>query len=139
MKRLMLITVTMAIVALAPTSARATTGSRIDGSYSVTYTREQFLAKTTDPTENNPGNWGHFKLVLRNGHFTYSRLNSPKYTTTGTYEVAGAEITLHSVKDPTEVWNFRWKHTAVGRYLIFHKLGHIGPTGFIVKPWNKTS
>jgi hypothetical protein len=113
-----------------------TSPSKIDGTYTTSYTRAQFLPLAFDRGENNPGNWGSFRLVLKGGRFTYTQLNGHSSSARGTYMVAGNRITL---RPQTErgVWIYTWRLSTDGKLLSFKKAKREEPTGFIVKPWRK--
>lgn len=134
MRLVALVTATLAVTAAAPLAVDAAGATRINGTYITSFTQAQFLAKTTDPEENNPANWGQFRMVFRNGHFTNNKLNGPKAG--GSYTITGNTITMHPTNQP-EVWHFHWKLSADSKLLTFVKIGHIGPTGFTVKPWKR--
>ncbi len=126
----------------------------LEGIWQVTYTEQQLAAAGADPGELGPseGNWGHFTLTFRNGHW-WERLlggdpgvapnNLMEY---GTYVVTGDKINFYRhdhdyAGSDTEVWGpYVW--SVYRGALTFKKggatQGPTGPTGLVVKPWRKT-
>jgi hypothetical protein len=126
-------------------------GSALEGTWQVSYTEGE-LATAGDPGSSaGEGNWGHFTLTFRHGHW-WQRLigGDPGVTPNnvlayGTYNGAGDKIIFY-VHDH----NYPGSDTAVmGPYtwsvyrdmLTFKKDGWtgntLGPTGYVVKPWTR--
>lgn len=138
----------------AGTSGGVSAGATVvQGTWQVTYTEQQLAAAGADPSELGPseGNWGHFTLTFRNGHW-WERLlggdpgvapnNKVLY---GTYVVTGDKISFYRhdhdyAGSDTEVWGpYLW--SVYRDTLTFKKpttQGPTGPTGLVVKPWRKT-
>ena len=131
-----------------PAGQITTTVTPLDGTWQVTYTQAEFVAAGADPSELSPsaGNWGHFTLTFRRGHWwnTGWPTTAPAWTASGTYVVTGRKITLyrHDQQSPgsnTEVYTYIW--SVYKDTLTFKKAvppGVVIPTGYVVKPWRKT-
>jgi TRAP-type transport system periplasmic protein len=129
---------------------KTTRHTSLDGSWEVTYTRDEFLAAHPDPSEDQPENYGHFTLKFDRGDFDFTSGGI-----TGTYVVDGATMTFYA-DEPIEgnivhgVWKYRW--SVYSDTLTFEKLGgeepgcsstvslgQCEPTGMVVKPWRRVS
>ena len=107
-----------------------------------------------DPSELQPGlgNWGHFTLTLRQGHWWLRLIggdpgvapnNLEEY---GTYVVTGQQISFYRhdqdyTGSDTEIWGpYIW--SVYRDTLTFERAGwtgdNEGPTSLVVKPWRKT-
>ena len=104
------------------------------------------LAAGADPTEDIPGNWGHFSLAFDRGHFTDVGPNvAPEDgPASGKYVVDGDKITFYRTDNAypgsdTEIWGpYIW--SVYRDTLTFRKSRDFGqgPTGLVVKPWRKS-
>jgi branched-chain amino acid transport system substrate-binding protein len=122
----------------APSLPRSTAGTPLDGKWEVTFTRRELLAHTSDPGEDNPGNYGHFILSFAQGLFR--GVGPDGSPITGTYVVAGAMVTFFRTDSdgPGEVWTFGWSIS--GASLTFVKAGRgEHPTPLIVKSWSRVT
>lgn len=143
MKRLGLLALIVGAVAL-PASLHAAAPTRLDGVYDVSFTRAQYAAAGADNGEltAGSGNWGHFRLILRNSRYTQYKVPGPVPTgASGTYRVSGRLLVLKCTCD-TRNWPYRWSFS--GNKLVLRRGrgsnpdGSVGePTGFVVKPWRK--
>jgi hypothetical protein len=107
----------------------------IEGTWDVEYTRQEMLAAgIADEGEDNPGNYGHFRLTLEAGRWRMVQL-SP--TTGGggvsTYTLADGVVRLYSADDDA---TFDITYTVTETTLTF---GRGGPVGFRVKPWTRVA
>jgi hypothetical protein len=117
----------------------------------VAFTAGEIAAAGEPGSSAGEGNWGHYTLTLRHGHW-WRRLigGDPQVTPNnvliyGTYNVAGDEILFyrHDQDYPssnTEVWGpYTW--SVYRDMLTFKKYGWtgntFGPTELIVKPWSR--
>lgn len=139
-------------------SARNTgQGSRVasplEGTWQVTYTKQELLAAGADPTliSLSEETWGHFALTFSSGRW-WLRLTGGDPAVPpndrlahGTYVVAGDKVLFHLrdhdyIGSGTEVWGpYIW---SVYRGTLTFKRdgwtgGTQGPTGLVVKPWRK--
>jgi hypothetical protein len=121
----------------------ATTASALDGKWAVTYTRKEFGAAGAYADEVNVvGNWGHFTLTFRRGHFAQSG-SVPNSGGSGTFVVRGNRILFHRHDhaypgSDTEVWGpYIW--SVYRDTLTFKKVSPLPeiPTGLVVKPWRR--
>jgi branched-chain amino acid transport system substrate-binding protein len=122
----------------APSLPRSTAGTRLDGKWEVTFTRSELLAHTSDPAEDNPGDYGHFILSFAQGLFR--GVGPDGSPITGTYVVDRDMVTFFRTDSdgPGEVWTFAW--SVSGDSLTFVKAGpgeH--PTPLIVKSWSRVT
>jgi TRAP-type C4-dicarboxylate transport system substrate-binding protein len=126
-------------------------GSALDGTWQVSYTEGELVAAGDATSSAGEGNWGHFTLTFRHGHW-WQRLvgGDPGVTPNnvlayGTYNGAGDKIIFY-----VHSHNYPGSDTAVmGPYtwsvyrdmLTFKKDGWtgntLGPTGYVVKPWTR--
>jgi TRAP-type transport system periplasmic protein len=103
----------------------------IAGRYTATVTRAELLDNPAfEYGEDNPGNYGKYRLELRDGRWTLINL-SIDYTSGGTYTVDASTITLRPATTG-EVFVFRW--SLYRGALTFTKVS-AGPTPFVVHPW----
>jgi TRAP-type C4-dicarboxylate transport system substrate-binding protein len=129
----------------------AVAASALQGTWQVTYTESELTAAGADAGSLLPseGDWGHFTLTLRQGHW-WQRLvggdpgvaanNLEDY---GAYVVTGQQISFYRhdhdyVGSDTEVWGpYIW---SVYRDTLTFKLAAAaqGPLSLVVKPWRKT-
>jgi TRAP-type C4-dicarboxylate transport system substrate-binding protein len=136
------------------TGQSSTAASPLEGTWQVTYTKQELLAAGADPTliYLSKETWGHFTLKFSSGHW-WLRLTGgdpavpPNHRLAyGTYAVAGDKVLFHRhdqdyVGSGTEVWGpYIW---SVYRDTLTFKRdgwtgGTQGPTGLIVKPWRKS-
>ena len=128
-----------------------TTASPPEGTWQVTYTKQELLAAGADPTliYLSEENWGQFTLKLRRGYW-WLRLTGgdpgvpANYRLAyGTYAVTGDKILFHRhdhdyLGSSTEVWGpYIW--SVYRDTLTFKKTGPAPmPTGLAVKPWRET-
>jgi TRAP-type transport system periplasmic protein len=129
--------------ALVPCGSAAPTGSPpvfaptlLDGVWSVCFTREEYLAAGADAGEDNPDNYGCGISIFENGRFWGLRPGAPLGQPGATYVVEGNRITLVSPSDG-ETWEFTW--SLFKDALSFKKTGPVGPTGFVVKPFQRVT
>jgi hypothetical protein len=117
----------------------------------VTYTENELIAAGADAGSLLPseGNWGHFTLTFRQGHWWQRLIGGDPGATPnnrvdyGTYVVTGDKINFyrHDHDYPgsdTEVWGpYIW---SVYRDTLTFKLAAPPPMplGLVVKPWRKT-
>ena len=130
-----------------------TTASPLEGTWQVTYTKQELLAAGADPTliYLSEENWGQFTLKLRRGYW-WLRLTGgdpgvlANYRLAyGTYVVTGDKILFHRhdhdyLSSGTEVWGpYIW--SVYRDTLTFRKAGWSGegrgPTALVVKPWRR--
>jgi TRAP-type C4-dicarboxylate transport system substrate-binding protein len=126
-------------------TTQALTG--LDGKWVVTYTRSQLFAAGADPSEDIPGNWGHFSLTFDRGHFSDAGpdVGPGSGAASGTYVVNGDDITFYRTDNAypgsdTEIWGpYTW--SVYRDTLTFRKSGSFGegPTGLVVKPWRRSA
>jgi TRAP-type transport system periplasmic protein len=129
----------------------AATASALQGTWQVTYTENELAAAGADPSELGPGlgNWGHFSLALRQGHWWIRLLGGDPAVTPnnvyyyGTYVVTGQQITFYRhdqdyTGSDTEIWGpYIW--SVYRDTLTFKRAGdNEGPTSLVVKPWRQT-
>jgi TRAP-type C4-dicarboxylate transport system substrate-binding protein len=134
------------------TSQSNTTASPLQGTWQVTYTKQELLAAGADPTlvYLSKENWGQFTLKLRRGNWWLSLIGGDSGVPAnyrlayGTYVVTGDKILFHRrdhdyLGSSTEVWGpYIW--SVYRDTLTFTKTGSaLMPTGLVVKPWHKTS
>jgi len=120
----------------------------LQGTWQVTYTESELAAAGADPSELLPseGNWGHYTLTFRQGHWWQrliggdpgvTRNNLEEY---GTYVIKGHQISFYRhdhdyTGSDTEIWGpYIW---SVYRDTLTLN-GTQGPTGLTVRPWRKT-
>jgi hypothetical protein len=122
----------------------ATTASVLDGTWAVSYTRREFRAAGAYADEVNViGNWGHFTLTFRRGHFAENG-SMPNSGGSGTFALRGNQIILHRHDhaypgSDTEVWGpYIW--SVYRDTLTFKKVSPLPeiPTSLVVKPWRRT-
>jgi hypothetical protein len=103
----------------------------VEGTWDVSFTREEMLAAgITDSTEDNPANYGHFKLDLHGGQFQLIQLTDPKATTAGDYAVSGSTLTFTFLsREP-----FQMPYMVSDTTLT---IGRGGPVTLHVKPWTR--
>jgi TRAP-type transport system periplasmic protein len=130
------------------------TAAALQGTWQVTYTENELSAAGADPSElqAGEGNWGHFTLTFRQGHWWQHLIGGDPGVTAnnleeyGTYIVTGQQVTLYrhdhaSTSSDTEIWGpYTW---SVYRDTLTFKEdgwtdGTQGPTELVVKPWRKT-
>lgn len=122
----------------APSLPRSTNSTPLDGRWEVTFTRAELLARTSDPGEDNPRDYGHLTLNVQQGKFRMTFGDGS--VATGTYAVDGNLITFFRTDSdgPGEVWTFAW--SVAGDGLSFVKAGNgQHPTPLIVKPWSRVN
>jgi branched-chain amino acid transport system substrate-binding protein len=122
----------------APSLPKTIAATPLDGGWEVNFTRAELLARTTDPGEDSPGNYGHLTLEFNGGDF---RLTAPDGSVgAGTYVVTGNLITFYRTDagGPGEIWTYTW---SIHRNALTFAKGGPGlhPTPFIVKPWSRVS
>jgi TRAP-type C4-dicarboxylate transport system substrate-binding protein len=125
----------VAIIPACKQGAGAGAGARgrrlIAGTYTATVTRNELLKHPAfEYGEDNPGNYGRFRLHLREGRWTLENLSLP-FTSGGTYSIDANTITLRPATTG-EVFVFRW--SLYRDRLTFTKVSP-GPTPFVVHPW----
>jgi TRAP-type C4-dicarboxylate transport system substrate-binding protein len=144
---------TVTCPAAAATGGIAGAAAILQGTWQVTYTQSELAAAGASSAELDPsaGNWGHFTLTFRQGHWWYRNIGGDptavpnnKYGY-GTYVVAGDKINFyrHDNAYPssnTEIWGpYFW---SVYRDTLTFKrdgwTGDQGPTMLAVKPWSRT-
>jgi hypothetical protein len=108
----------------------------LDGTWEVTITRAELLARTTDPGEDYPGNYGHLTLTFNRGEFRETF--SDGSVASGTYVVSNNLVTFYRTDSGGlgEVWTLisSVRHGA----LTFVKGGPgAQPTPLTVKPWSR--
>src|SRR5215472_8566212 len=131
-----------------------TTASPLEGTWQVTYTKQELLAAGADPTliYLSEETWGHFTLTFSSGHWSLRLTGGdpavpPDYRLAyGTYAVAGDTVIFHRRDHDyqgsgTEVWGpYIW--SVYQGTLTFKRDGWTGgtqgPTGLVVKPWRKS-
>lgn len=121
-----------------PSLPRTTNSTPFEGKWEVTFTRSELLAHTSDPGEDNPGDYGHFTLSFAQGLFHAVAPDGSLIT--GTYAVVGNMITFFRTDSdgPGDVWTFAW--SVAGDRLTFVKAGNgEHPTSLIVKPWSRVN
>jgi len=122
----------------APSLPRSAAGTPLDGNWEVTFTRSELLAHTSDPTQDSPGNYGHFTLSFAQGLFRgVAPDGSP---VTGTYVVDGNMVTFFRTDSdgPGEVWTFAWRVSGNSLKFVNAGLGE-HPTPLIVKSWTRVT
>jgi len=127
-----------------------TTATPLEGTWQVSYTKQEFIAAGADSTEIylSEGQWGHFSLKLSRGHWRLrliagDRGVAPKYRSAyGTYAVTGDKILFRRhdrayLGSDTQVWGpYIW--SVYRGTLTFRKAGAAPmPTDLVVKPWLK--
>ena len=120
----------------APSLPRSTAATPLDGKWEVTFTRSELLAHTSDPGEDNAGNYGQLTLSFQQGLFQMTFGDGS--VATGTYVVDGNTIMFFRTDSdgPGEVWTFGW--SVSGSRLTFVKAGtREHPTPLIVKSWSR--
>ena len=134
------------------TGQSSTTASPLEGTWQVTYTKQELLATGADPTliYLSEENWGQFTLKLRRGYWWLRLIGGDPGVPAnyrlayGTWVVTGDKILFHRhdhdyLGSDTEVWGpYIW--SVYRDTLTFKKTGPAPmPTGLVVKPWRKTS
>ncbi|GEM_PF-6515443 len=111
------------------TTTKTTAVTALDGTWEVSYTRKEFEAVNTDPSQDIPENWGHFTMTFHRGDVEFTA-SDPSGSWSGTYVVDGNTVTLHWAEyDGALTWSiYRDQLTFTGDI----------PTGFRVKPWRRT-
>jgi TRAP-type C4-dicarboxylate transport system substrate-binding protein len=127
-----------------------TTASSFQGTWQVTYTKQELAAAGADPLAVylSQEAWGHFSLKLSSGHWSLRLISGPRAVTanyrsaSGTYIVTGDKIVFHRhdqayLGSNTEVWGpYIW--SVYRGTLTFKKAGSAPmPTDLVVKPWTK--
>ncbi len=120
--------------------------TRLDGHWQVAYSRSQFFAAGADPSEDVPGNWGHFRLTLDRGRFLEMGpdVAPGDGPASGKYLVSGDEITFYRSDhaypgSDTEIWGpYTWSVYRDTLTLRKGKTFGEGPTGLVVKPWRRS-
>jgi TRAP-type C4-dicarboxylate transport system substrate-binding protein len=132
----------------------STAVSPLEGTWQVTYTKQELLAAGADPTQIylSEETWGHFSLKFSSGYW-WLRLTGgdpavpPNYRLAyGTYVVDGDRVLFHRrdhdyLGSGTEVWGpYIW---SVYRGTLTFKRdgwtgGAQGPAGLVVEPWRKS-
>jgi TRAP-type C4-dicarboxylate transport system substrate-binding protein len=129
-----------------------TTAAPLDGTWQVTYSKQELLAAGADPTliYLAEENWGHFTLTLSRGQWRLRLIGGgdpgvpANYRQAyGTYVVSGDKI-LFDRRDhdylgsDTEVWGpYIW--SVYRDTLTLSRAGPTPmPTGLVVRPWHKT-
>lgn len=120
---------------VAPTAspASSTTATPVDGIWEVTTTRDELLAAGAGPDEDDPANYGHGVMDLRNGIWSGYESDGV-YKLVGTYQVDCSKIlfTLTTTADAGTVFDGTWE--MVGDKL---KFGGDIPTPLRVKPYTR--
>ena len=122
----------------APSLPKTTATTPLDGRWEVDFTRRELLRHTSDPDEDNPGNYGHLALEFNRGNFRLALGDGS--VTAGTYEVTGNVITFYRTdsQGPGEIWTSTW--SVRGGKLTFVTGGPgAHPTLLIVKSWSRSS
>jgi len=114
-----------------PTKTTAVTP--LDGTWEVSFTREELLAASTDPGEDIPANYGHFTLKFDRGDFEITAATAGG-SESGTYLLNGNTLTITVTGGccPGEVWSMVW---SIYRDQLTLKGGI--PTPLRVKPWTR--
>jgi hypothetical protein len=112
-----------------PNVTKTTTVTALDGTWEASFTRKELLAISTDPGEDNPGNYGHFTLTFHKGDYVYINTTS-NGSESGTYVVDGNTLILKVSSG--EVWSMLW---SIYRDTLTLTGGI--PTPLRVKPWRR--
>jgi hypothetical protein len=122
-------------LALKPTAQVGPPPPTIEGTWDVDYTRQEMLAAgIADQGEDNPGNYGHFRLTFQAGWWRMDQLSYRQFRGgTATYTVDAGAAHLYSPNDDT---TFDMPYTVTATTLTF---GRGGPVGFRVKPWTRVA
>jgi TRAP-type C4-dicarboxylate transport system substrate-binding protein len=109
---------------------KTTTVTPLDGTWEVSFTREELLAAgIADPGEDIPENYGHFTLTFDRGDYVGAN-TTVNVSDSGTYVVDGSTLTLKVTNG--EVWSMIW---SVYRGQLTLKGGI--PASLRVKPWSR--
>jgi hypothetical protein len=104
----------------------------IEGTWDVLYTREEMLAAgISDSGEDNPGNYGHFRLTFEAGRWRMIKIGYASGGGVSTYTAGDGIAHLYSPDDDV---TFDIPYTVTATSLTF---GRGGPVGFRVKPWTR--
>lgn len=128
-------------LAAGPSPSIAAVKSAIDGTWSVCFDREEYLAADPDAGEvNEPSNVGCGAKVFRLGQF-YELAKDGTFDPRdpgGPFWVdkATSTVRLWSEHD-SEMWEF--KYSLYQETLTFQRSGPLGPTGFVVKPFHRVA
>jgi hypothetical protein len=106
----------------------------IEGTWDVDFTRVDMLAAgIVDAAEDDPSNYGHFRLALASGRWQLLQITGTRASDSGTYVLAGLTISLTNAKGEGP---FVMPYTVSDTTLT---LGRGGPVTFRVKPWTRVS
>ena len=104
----------------------------VEGIWEVTFTRDEMLAAgISNSSDDNPANYGHFKLDLHGGLFKVTELTDPKATDNGWYTIAGSTMTFQflSIEPITVPFTVSSTTLTIGRGV---------PVYLYAKPWTRT-
>lgn len=115
----------------APSSAPPPT---IEGTWDVSFTRQEMLAAgLADSGEDDPSNYGHFRLTFDSGRWAMEQTGSPGSGTHSTYTLGPGVVHLFS---PADDATFDIPYTVSPTTLVF---GRGGPVTFRVKAWTRVA
>ena len=118
-----------------PAPPASVTPASIEGTWDVSYTRQEMLdAGIADQGEDNPGNYGHFRMTIQAGVWQMDQLSPTTFIGgLATYTVDGSTAHMYSPNDDV---TFAIPYTVTATTLTF---GQGGPVGFRVKPWTRVA
>jgi len=122
----------LATIPSTTTTTKTTVVTALDGTWEVSYSREDFLAAGADPSEDNPANYGHFTWTFNRGDFE-GTASVASGSASGTYVVVGDTLIVTETGGccAGEVWTVHWSVYRDTLTLTG------GPTGWHVKPWRR--
>ncbi len=106
----------------------------IEGTWDVSFTRAQMLARGAAQGEDDPSNYGHFHLTLEAGRWQLPHLDSTTVVSaTAPYTLGPGVVHLYL---PADGVTFDLTYTVTATSLTF---GDGGPVTFRVKPWTRVA
>jgi hypothetical protein len=114
-------------------------GSPLDGTWHSSATRAEFVAAHPLPGEFPDDNYGSHTLTLRSGRFGIRNARFPREKGYGSFSVNGDVIIFKPggtvEAGAGETWRYRW--TLYRGKLVLRRISDVGPTAFVVNPWQQ--
>jgi TRAP-type C4-dicarboxylate transport system substrate-binding protein len=117
----------------------STVSSPLDGTWRSSATRPEFVAAHPLPGEFPDDNYGTYTLRLLHGRFEMRNSRFPGAAGSGRFSRNGDVVTFSPggtvEQGAGETWRYRW--TLYRGTLVLRRISDVGPTAFVVNPWQR--